>query len=47
MSDIENKRSAVLNAYDGKAWKEKVLHMPDHQIVALYFSLVKRGRIQQ
>lgn len=39
-------RDWVKSAYDGPAWKTKVNNMTDEQIVAVYFSLVKQGRIK-
>lgn len=33
---IEQKRAAVAALYPGKGWKEKVAHMHDGQILAIY-----------
>jgi len=43
---IEQMRSCVAGAYFGDQWKKKVAKMPDDQIVALYHSLVKQGKIK-
>lgn len=40
-----DKRDAVLNAYPGVKWREKVTRMTDEQIVAVYFNLVRRKKI--
>lgn len=45
MSDL-NMRDAIIKAYSGEKWKSKVLSMPSEQIVALYFSLQRRGKIK-
>lgn len=33
-------------AYPGPGWKAKVDKMTDDQIIALYFSLIKQGKIK-
>lgn len=44
---IGEMRSVVSRAYDGPTWKDKVKHMPDEQIVAVYYSLQKSGRLDR
>ena len=39
-------RDWVKSAYPGPNWKKKVDKMSDDQIIALYYSLVKRGKIK-
>jgi len=39
-------RDWVSSAYPGKIWKERVKKMPDEQIIALYYRLVKQGKIK-
>ena len=39
-------RDRVKKAYPGDNWKRKVDRMPDDQIIALYYSLVKQGKIK-
>ena len=39
-------RDWVKSAYPGPNWKKKVDKMPDDQIIALYYSLVKQGKIK-
>lgn len=42
----EQTRKAVSDAYDGKGWKNKVIDMTDAQVIAVYISLKKQGRIK-
>lgn len=44
--EIFHMRTWVKKAYSGQNWKKKVDNMPDSQILALYNSLVKRGKIK-
>lgn len=47
MSGISNKREMVLRAYPhSPTWPAKVKNMSDSQLVAVFFSLVKKGKIQ-
>ena len=39
-------RDWVKSAYPGPNWKAKVDKMPDAQILALYKSLIKQGKIK-
>ena len=41
-----NMRDWVRSAYPGPNWKEKVDKMSDDQTIALYYSLVKQGKIK-
>ena len=41
-----NMRGWVRSAYPGPNWKKKVDKMSDDQIIALYYSLVKQGKIK-
>lgn len=45
MTGNDAKRTAVANAYDGKAWKQKVKGMSEEQIVAIYMRLKLQGKI--
>ena len=40
-------RDYVFNAYAGKKWHERVLKMPNNQIVAIYKSLIKREALPE
>ena len=44
--NISQMRAWVLSAYPNKNWVNKVNKMPDDQIISLYYSLIKRGRIK-
>lgn len=44
--NVANMREWVANAYSGEQWKKKVKQMSDSQIIALYHSLVARGKIK-
>lgn len=35
-------RTKVRAAYSGDKWKHKVDNMPDYQIMAIYFKLIKK-----
>ena len=39
-------REWVKSAYPGDRWKNKVNKMPDNQIIPLYYSLIKQGKIK-
>ena len=39
-------RDWVKSAYPGPNWKVKVDKMSDSQIIALYYSLIKQGKIK-
>lgn len=44
--DVQQMRDRCRTAYSGQKWYDRVKKMPDDQIVALYYSLVKQGRIK-
>ena len=39
-------REKVMYAYSGDRWQDKVRKMPDDQIIAIYYRLLKSGKIQ-
>ncbi len=43
---IEQMKMRIFEVYPGPAWKAKVQEMANDQIIALYYSLVKRGKIK-
>lgn len=45
MGTESKERDAVMNAYPGKSWQDKVKRMSDSQIVALYLKFKAQGRI--
>lgn len=44
--NIVNMRNWVRSAYSSKSWQQKVGNMPDKQVIALYYDLVRRQRIK-
>lgn len=44
--DVYSMRTWIEKAYPGENWKKKVRKMPDNQLVALYFRLVRSGKIK-
>jgi hypothetical protein len=42
----EQMRERVATAYSGDSWRKKVYAMPQDQIVAIYYKLLKSGRIK-
>jgi hypothetical protein len=42
MSDIEKKRDYVYHMYGSPGWRQKVLKMPDSQVIAIYLGDLKR-----
>ena len=43
--DVQQKRCELMKLY-GRSWREKVQSMPDDQVVAVYFRMVKSGKIR-
>lgn len=43
---VADMRRLVANAYNGESWKSKVRRMPDDQIVAIFYSMVRNGQIK-
>lgn len=43
---IAQMRMKIANAYDGIRWKNRVQFMPDNQVVAVYHSLKKSGKLE-
>ena len=40
---IETMKGWVISAYPYPQWKEKVRRMPDDQIIAIYYKLLRQG----
>ena len=36
-------KEAIIKAYEGKKWREKVLSMSDNQVIAVYRRLQRKG----
>ena len=43
---IEMMRKYVTDVYPGKAWSDRVKHMPASQVQAIYYRFVKEGKIK-
>lgn len=44
MTTDAQKRDYVASLYSGPRWKQKVAHMPDHQVTAIYLKHVNDGQ---
>ena len=44
--EVYQMRDRIIEAYPGPNWKKKVDKMSDQQIIALFYSLVKQGKIK-
>ncbi len=42
----KNMQDWIISVYPGDRWRKKVKAMPSEQIVALYYSLVRQGKIK-
>jgi len=42
---VADMRAAIANVYPGKSWKSKVARMADQQVMAIYFSFLRRKLI--
>jgi hypothetical protein len=42
---VSNMRAAIAQVYPGQGWKYKVAKMSDQQVIAVYFSFVRRKLI--
>lgn len=42
--DISSMRNYILKMYPGPKWIDKVAHMRDDQVIAIYFSMKKKGQ---
>lgn len=43
--NTEQMRAALISAYSGVAWKNKVKKMPEDQVQAVYLRLKAQGRV--
>ncbi|MBP5596950.1 MAG: hypothetical protein J6Y02_16320 [Pseudobutyrivibrio sp.] len=42
--DISAMRNYILKMYPGPRWTDKVAHMSDNQVMAVYFSMKNKGQ---
>ena len=45
MSEVERKRQALLSAYPGDKWAEKVKKMSEAQVIAIYMNLKRQNKL--
>lgn len=43
---VEQMRAAISKAYDGQNWKDKVTHMSDDQVLAVYYRFLNNGNLK-
>jgi hypothetical protein len=44
---VSQMRAAINKVYPTPKWQNKVAHMPDHQIIAIYFDFLKRNVFEE
>lgn len=44
---VDDMREKIASVYPGAGWKWKVRHMPEKQVMAVYFDFLKRGRFDK
>lgn len=44
---VDVMRREISKVYKGPAWKEKVRHMADNQVIAVYYSFCKTGKFDK
>lgn len=42
--NVNEMRNYILKMYPGPRWVDKVAHMNDNQVMAIYFSMKKKGQ---
>ena len=42
--DVKQMREYILGMYPGDKWVYKVAHMSDNQVIAVYYSMKKKGQ---
>lgn len=45
--DVNSMRVAILAAYHGPRWEEKVRRMSDTQVIAVYYSFKENGKLEK
>ncbi len=45
--EINTMRGWLLSVYPSDSWKQKVDKMPNAQIIAIYYSLLKRRKLEK
>ena len=44
---VANMRDEISNVYDTKSWKNKVDEMYDDQVIAIYYNLMRSGKLNK
>ena len=44
---IEQMRMAILDVYGSESWEEKVKHMTDNQVIAVYHKFLANGKFDK
>lgn len=44
---IQQMREKISKVYSAKTWPDRVSRMPDHQVVGVYYSFLKRGKFEK
>lgn len=42
ITDVEDMRAYISDAYDSARWKNRVVRMPDKQVMAIFFNFMSR-----
>jgi hypothetical protein len=45
-SDIWHMRTKLIEVYRSDNWKQKVMRMPNDQVIAIYYRFKKAGKIK-
>ena len=40
---VDNLRTAIISAYPGTRWRDRVMRMQDNQVIAIYNNFVRNG----
>ena len=45
--EVEQMRCLISKVYEGPKWKDKVRHMPDNQVIAVYYKFAQNGKFDK
>ena len=45
--NINQMRQIISDAYPGMGWKQRCVNMPTNQVVAVYYNLLKSGKLEK
>lgn len=43
---VKQMRDKIIKVYDNKTWRDKVYKMPNNQVIALYYTFLRQGKIK-